>query len=566
MVAIHSGVPAIPDGDAVVGAGRARDRTAISSRSARSSPARTSPRWSRAFERVAATDPTIRLVLAGPPGWDSAHVQSAVDSIRARDRIVQLGFVSDADRADLLAGATVFAYPSVYEGFGFPPLEAMQCGVPVVAGAAGALPEVLGDAAALVDPMDVDGLGDAITRAGRSRRRRSGRADRARSRPGDPLRLGRHRRAHGRRCTGVSGEGRAARRPTPPTGSRRHRTVRRAPGAATCRPPTSTSCASAPVSPSDRVQSLIGTYVNLGWPRGPLRYELWHRFRRPKVRLAVDLVHAPSLAIPATDLPLVVTVHDVAFLREPSAFTRRGLEFHRRGLKIAHREAAVIVTASRFARDELVSVGFERDRIHLAPHGVEVRTPEANDQIDRACRRGRAAAAVRAGGGHGRAAQGPRRPGAGLQGRAHAPARTCRSRSSARRVGSRSPGIEGPGIRRLGTVDERTLDALYRRGTPVRDAVAVRGLRAPRARGDGAGLSRGREQRDEPARGRRRRRDARAGRRRRIPRPRPGGGRAAITRCAPRMAELGRARAAGFTWQGSAHAHAAAYAAAIDAS
>src|SRR3954447_2539550 len=135
-------------------------------------------------------------------------------------------------------------------------------------------------------------------------------------------------------------------------------------------------------APSTRVQSLIGTTVDLGWPRGPLRYELWHQFRRPRVVLDVDLVHAPSLAIPAVrDVPLVVTVHDVAFLREPEAFTRRGLAFHRRGLEIAHREAAAIITAPRFARDELIDVVFDRDRIHLAPHGVETRVPESAEQM-----------------------------------------------------------------------------------------------------------------------------------------------------------------------------------------
>ncbi len=75
---------------------------------------------------------------------------------------MQTGFVGERDRSDLLAGATVFVYPSVYEGFGFPPLEAMQCGVPVVAGDAGALPEVLGDAALLVPPTDEGALADAI--------------------------------------------------------------------------------------------------------------------------------------------------------------------------------------------------------------------------------------------------------------------------------------------------------------------------------------------------------------------------------------------------------------------
>ena len=79
----------------------------------------------------------------------------------------------------------MFAYPSVYEGFGFPPLEAMQCGVPVVAGDAGALPEVLGDAAVLVPPTDVDALAD------RDRRRSSTPTDPARART-------RSRRAAGR--------------------------------------------------------------------------------------------------------------------------------------------------------------------------------------------------------------------------------------------------------------------------------------------------------------------------------------------------------------------------------
>ena len=82
----------------------------------------------------------------------------------AADRIRRLGYVAPDERADLLAGAAAFAYPSMYEGFGFPPLEAMAAGVPVVAAAAGALPEVLGDAALLVDPRDVDDLSGALER------------------------------------------------------------------------------------------------------------------------------------------------------------------------------------------------------------------------------------------------------------------------------------------------------------------------------------------------------------------------------------------------------------------
>jgi glycosyltransferase involved in cell wall biosynthesis len=65
----------------------------------------------------------------------------------------------------LYAAARVFAYPSLYEGFGIPPLEAMACGTPVVASTAGALPEVLGDAALLVDPYDEDALAEALQAA-----------------------------------------------------------------------------------------------------------------------------------------------------------------------------------------------------------------------------------------------------------------------------------------------------------------------------------------------------------------------------------------------------------------
>lgn len=161
VVAIHSGIPDVPAGDPSAGA-----RLAGSSRYVLAlgtiEPRKNLATLVTAFDRISRRDPELRLVLAGPPGWDAARVQSTIDSIRARDRVIQLGFVDGLARADLLAGATVFAYPSIYEGFGFPPLEAMRCGVPVIAGAAGALPEVLGDAALLVDPMDVEALSEGI--------------------------------------------------------------------------------------------------------------------------------------------------------------------------------------------------------------------------------------------------------------------------------------------------------------------------------------------------------------------------------------------------------------------
>lgn len=102
-----------------------------------------------AVDLLADQDPDLRLVLAGGPGWGPDEVGPAIARVRRPGNIVRLGRVTDEQRADLLAGATALAYPSVYEGFGLPPLEAMAAGTAVVAAARGAIPEVLGDAAEL---------------------------------------------------------------------------------------------------------------------------------------------------------------------------------------------------------------------------------------------------------------------------------------------------------------------------------------------------------------------------------------------------------------------------------
>ncbi|HEY5171477.1 MAG TPA: glycosyltransferase family 1 protein [Acidimicrobiia bacterium] len=110
------------------------------------------------------------------------------------------------------------------------------------------------------------------------------------------------------------------------------------------------------------------------------RYELWHRYRRPHIDLDVDVCHAPSLAIPPSSAPLVVTVNDIAFLRHPEAFTPHGVRFHERGLDIARREAAAVIVPSAFTRDELVLEGFDRDRIHCVP--LAVRAPDRMASAD----------------------------------------------------------------------------------------------------------------------------------------------------------------------------------------
>ncbi len=113
---------------------------------------------------------------------------------------------------------------------------------------------------------------------------------------------------------------------------------------------------------------------SLGWVSARWHYEMWQRWRRHRVDLHVDVCHAPSLAIPPTTAPLVVTINDVAFLRHPRAFPRHGVRFHEQGLAIARREAAMVIAPSTFTCDELIKEGFERDRLHCVP--LAVRTPE----------------------------------------------------------------------------------------------------------------------------------------------------------------------------------------------
>ncbi len=163
VVSIPWGVGAVTGGDADAGArlaGGPRYVLALG----RIEPRKNLPGLVRAFSAVAASDPEARLVIAGPDGWGEESFDAAIGASPSRDRIVRKGYVTAGQRRDLLAGATVFAYPSRYEGFGLPPLEAMAAGVATVAGRAGSLPEVLGDGALLVDPLDDDELAGALRR------------------------------------------------------------------------------------------------------------------------------------------------------------------------------------------------------------------------------------------------------------------------------------------------------------------------------------------------------------------------------------------------------------------
>jgi glycosyltransferase involved in cell wall biosynthesis len=127
-----------------------------------SEPRKDFPGLVAAFDELAASHASLELRIAGPPGWGEAQLQRAIAGAKHRHRVRRLGWVDDV--RPLLAGAAVFVFPSRYEGFGLPPLEAMACGVPVVATAAGSLPEVLGDAAVLVPVGDPPSLAAAINR------------------------------------------------------------------------------------------------------------------------------------------------------------------------------------------------------------------------------------------------------------------------------------------------------------------------------------------------------------------------------------------------------------------
>ncbi len=126
-------------------------------------PRKNLARLVQAFDRaIDKTDAPDHLVLVGGTGWKNDDLFAAVARSPRRDRIHVLGYLDDRDLAAAYSGCTVFAYPSISEGFGLPPLEAMACGAPVLTSDTTSLPETVGDAAVTVDPHDVDAIAGGL--------------------------------------------------------------------------------------------------------------------------------------------------------------------------------------------------------------------------------------------------------------------------------------------------------------------------------------------------------------------------------------------------------------------
>ncbi|MBW4472828.1 MAG: glycosyltransferase family 4 protein [Stenomitos rutilans HA7619-LM2] len=136
----------------------------------------------RCFSQIIQDAPALdlNLVLVGVSGWQTAEIfQAARHNPQLRSRIIFTGYLPDRDLSAIYSGATAFVYPSLYEGFGLPPLEAMQCGTPVITASTSSLPEVVGDAGILIDPTQEDDLCQAILNVMHDAQRRADLSQRA---------------------------------------------------------------------------------------------------------------------------------------------------------------------------------------------------------------------------------------------------------------------------------------------------------------------------------------------------------------------------------------------------
>ncbi|MFZ0544294.1 MAG: glycosyltransferase family 1 protein [Candidatus Promineifilaceae bacterium] len=125
-------------------------------------PRKNLSRLVRAFHRLKKQGKPHKLVLVGPWGWSMNGFRQQIEQLGLTDSVQMLGYIPDEDLPGVYSLATVFAFPSLYEGFGLPPLEAMACGTPVLSSKNSSLAEICGDAAYLVDPLDEESLVEGL--------------------------------------------------------------------------------------------------------------------------------------------------------------------------------------------------------------------------------------------------------------------------------------------------------------------------------------------------------------------------------------------------------------------
>jgi glycosyltransferase involved in cell wall biosynthesis len=114
--------------------------------------------WDRS---LSSTD--LDLVIAGRTGWKTRDMEMAVNAIGTPKRLHFPGYIPDEDLPALITAAHAFVWPSLWEGFGIPPLEAMACGTPVLTSNVSCLPEIMGDAAIYVNPAEIDDIASGMT-------------------------------------------------------------------------------------------------------------------------------------------------------------------------------------------------------------------------------------------------------------------------------------------------------------------------------------------------------------------------------------------------------------------
>jgi len=127
-------------------------------------PRKNFTRLIEAYSLLVTRHPSLRLVIAGGKGWLYEEIFATVERLGLENKVVFPGFVADGDLPTLYNLADLFVFPSLYEGFGIPPLEALACGTPVITSDASSLPEVVGQAGLMMEATDVEALAEAMQR------------------------------------------------------------------------------------------------------------------------------------------------------------------------------------------------------------------------------------------------------------------------------------------------------------------------------------------------------------------------------------------------------------------